>query len=256
MGRVLLLEDHDAFCLRFEPVYGDRLDHCYTVGQMATRGGELERAGEKWDYAFVDFQLEDHPGYTGFGALDYLHTFSPTTKVIVFTSLGEKGRTLFALAAREWFNAWTVLDKRSASNEALRNVAAGVEPSPQWQRYLARSSVINEFFKKESSLRLWKLFAFHGGTQSAICKAGKLGPNRVREFGKDAAGVVASIKRQIPLIDTSADGAPGVAAAVRRGNDPVAVPVVGFYRAHHNFFEAPELPDILETVEPWRRPTR
>jgi CheY-like chemotaxis protein len=249
MGRVLLLEDHEAFRHQFERVFEGRLDHCFNVGEMAARGRELENAGHSWDFAFIDFELSDR--YTGFGALDYLRTYSPATKAIVFTALGERGRTLFALAARRWFNVWAVLDKRAARDASLHNIAAGVNPSPQWDKLLAKSAVVDELFAKEAWLQIWHLWAAYGGSQTAICKAGKLGPHPVREFGKGALKAVSLVKSEIPTIDAGAAWETNAAAPHVRANEATAVPLVEFYRAHSNFFNAIELPDILERVQPW-----
>lgn len=249
MGRVLLLEDHHAFRHQFGRIFGDRFDHCLSVGEMAARGRELEDSDDSWDYAFIDFELSDR--YTGFGALDYLRTYSSTTKAIVFTALGERGRTLFALAAREWFDAWGVLDKRAADDEALGNVAAGVNPSPQWDRLLAKSAVINGLFEKETWLQIWQLWAAYGGSQTAICKAGKLGPYPVREFGKGALKAVDLVKSEIPTIDAGSVRNPNLAAPHIRGNEATAVPLVEFYHAHSNFFNATELRGVLDRVQPW-----
>lgn len=251
MGRVLLLEDHHAFTYLFERVFEDRLDHCFNAGEVAARGGELGRTGQRWDYAFIDFELGD-PRFTGFAALQYLLEESPKTKIVVFTAIGERGRTLFALAAREWFNAWTVLDKQAASDATLRKVAAGEDPAEQWQGWLAKSSVINGLFEKQSWLQLWRLWATYRGSQTAISKAGKVGPTPVREFGKGALKAIELLKHEVPSIDVKVRNA-GAMMPHQRGNEATQVPLVEFYHTHSNFFNAPELPEILELVEPWNR---
>lgn len=254
MGRVLLLEDHQAFRDQFERVFGDRLDHCYNVGEMAAKAGELSRANQSWDYAFVDFELSDR--YTGFGALYELANNSEDTRVVVFTALGERGRTLFALAAREWFNVWAVLDKNAATDATLRNVGAGVNPSPDWEeRVLPHSRVVNTLFRKPSWLQIWHLWVVYGGTRRAICQAGNgLTLNGVREFGQDASSAVEAVKAAVPLIDIRAAVGKKLAAAPHQaGKTPQAVPISEFYHAHSNFFNAPELPLILEDAQPWKR---
>jgi len=244
VNRVLLLEDHKSFRHHFELVFGERLDHCYTYRQMVEKGGG-------WEYAFIDFELNDR--FTGLGALTYLREFSPETKVIVFTAIGERGRTLFALAAREWFNTWAMLDKGLVDDEILRGVAEGVDPTtPQWQAQLSCSWMINQLFRKPTWLDIWRLWSVYGGSQKAVATASGLSPATVREFGEDALKAVDMLQNQFFATRARVPVKPS-ATGIGRGNVQRAVPLCDFYQSHANFFDAADLADVLELVEPWSR---
>lgn len=247
MTKVLLLEDHQSFRHQFEHVFGDGVDHCFTHREMVDHG-------DGWDYAFIDFELNDK--FTGLGALMYLRDYSPHTKVIIFTAIGERGRTLFALAGREWFNAWAILDKGRADDDILQGIAAGVDPTtPQWKGLLASSWMINNLFQKPSWLQIWRMWAIYGGSQRAISSAsnGDLTLAAVRDFGEDALAAADMVQRQFFPTDTRPGAAPGEAG--NRRYKQRAVPISDFYHSHSNFFDAPELAEVLEAAQPWQRRT-
>jgi hypothetical protein len=237
VSKVVLLEDHQ-FGHQFTHVFG-KCDHYFTVGEMAAAGGS------GWDYAFIDFELADK--YTGLGALIYFREYSPQTKVIVFTAIGERGRTLFALAARCWFDAWALLDKGLASDETLGMVKDGVNPTTDvWTAKLARNGwMINMLFQKPLWLQMWRLWPIYDGSVRALRRANPdLRPSAIRDFSEQAPDVVSAFQDQF---------FPTEVALASRQNTARAVPLSTFGRTHSNFFSAPELTEVLEIAEPWNR---
>lgn len=244
-AKVMLLEDHQ-FGHQFRHVFGT-CDHYYTVGELAGA------SGSGWDYAFIDFELANN--YTGLGALLYLREYSPETKIITFTATGERGRTLFALAAKRWFGAWALLDKGLAGDDTLEGIRAGINPTtPQWDSKLATSGwMINMLFRRPLWLQMWRLWPTYDGSVRALKTANpELGPAAIREFSEQAPEVVAALQAtffptEITLAEQHTDRATGG----KRGYAKRAVPLSAFGRTHSNFFNAPELPEVLEFAEPW-----
>src|SRR3954466_6666899 len=68
------------------------------------------RRGVRWDVAFVDFNLSSRTS-TGLTALLRLHHERPATKIVTYSQFTESGRTLYAAAARQWFDAAALMDK-------------------------------------------------------------------------------------------------------------------------------------------------
>ena len=105
-GQVLLVDDVPGERANFEQAFGGRL----TVAPSIDILNDHLRHGLTWDIAFVDFNLSS-PTSTGLTALLRLHHERPGTKIVTYSQFTESGRTLYAAAARHWFDAAALMDK-------------------------------------------------------------------------------------------------------------------------------------------------
>ena len=103
---VLLVDDVPGERANFEHAFGRDLTVAPSIDQL----NEQLRRGLTWDLAFVDFNLSSQTS-TGLTALLRLHHERPATQIVTYSQFTESGRTLYAAAARHWFNAAALMDK-------------------------------------------------------------------------------------------------------------------------------------------------
>src|SRR5919107_1466595 len=133
-GQVLLVDDVPGERANFEHAFGTRLTVAPTIDIL----NDHLRRGVRWDVAFVDFNLSSRTS-TGLTALLRLHHERPGTKIVTYSQFTESGRTLYAAAARQWFDAAALLDKTRNDPATLvhyvTSLRTGVNPTPApWQR--------------------------------------------------------------------------------------------------------------------------
>lgn len=241
---VMLVEDHWAPAAQFERLDGITFQHYRTAeGAVAAL-----RRGYRPDIAFVDFDLgADVP--TGLSVAQELHETSPTTKLVVYTTLSDGGRVLFAVAAHQWFGASQVLDKASASDETLKSAIRGVNVTPpNWRISLQRSGyLINGLFKNPGWVDLWRVWdRANGNRGSAKSLVGdRVTKAMVEEFYKQSLEPMEAFRDQFQPVETLLEPS--------RTYKSRQTPTVTFAHANSKFFHAVDLPAAVDYAKPWKR---
>ena len=185
-ARVLLVDDVPGERANFEHAFGPSL----SVAPGIDRLNELIRRGLTWDVAFVDFNLSSATS-TGLTALLRLHHERPQTEIVTYSQFTESGRTLYAAAARQWFNASALLDKTRNDPETLARyveaMRAGLNPTPPaWQRRLHWAPLIDQLLADASWVRVWKALRDAAGDMARVAELLQVEASSLRGF-KDRA---------------------------------------------------------------------
>jgi hypothetical protein len=246
--RILLVEDQPQSPALFRQLFDD-VDVCTDIRQLNL----AIEAGREWAAAFVDFDLSGAAEGlfpTGLSALLRLREARPQTRRVVYTTLGENGRTLYAVAAYRWLDTAVVLDKSYGGSE-LRAAASPHEANPTplgWQTKLTQHAyLIDHLFAKPNWLALWRIWRQYNGSIRAVGDDPPPGNNRnsVREFSVEATGAMTAFREAFyGSSPTTYD---------RRGNSALATPLVAFAYANDKFFNAPDLEAVLAFAKPWDR---
>lgn len=232
---VLLVDDQPAFGNHFQSVFGNAVIWARNANDAARR----LRAGYRPDIAFVDFHLGDDAP-TGLTVMRALVEHSPATRRVCYTTLGENGRILYAVAARHWFDAHAVLDKALADDEVLRAAAAGVNPTqPVWEENLAQAWRIDDLFRKPSWPTLWRVWPQANGSRRAarvLAATPQITDTVIREFAEDASVGMESFRAVFGQTTIKTE----------RGNVARGAPLAAFSAANSAFFQAPDLKAALD----------
>ena len=249
MTRILLVDDHPTVASHIRQLFGD-VDVCRDIRQLARA---IEDGGE-WAAAFIDFDLSgvaaEHER-TGLSALRLLMQARPQTRRIAYTTLSDNGRTLYAVAAYRWLDTAVVLDKAS-DESALRAAASphGANPTPRaWQTKLSQHAhLIDHLFAKYNWLALWRIWRQYDGSIRAIGDHLQPGTGNTRNsvlvFSREATSAMTAFREAFYGSRPT---------TYERGNSALATPLVAFADANDKFFNAPDLPDVLDFAKPWNR---
>jgi len=185
-GRVLLVDDVPGEGANFERAFGRALAVAPTVDHL----NELIRLGARWEVAFVDFNLSSQTS-TGLTALLRLHHERPETRIVTYSQFTESGRTLYAAAARHWFDAAALLDKTRNDPATLvhylTSLRAGLNPTPvPWQRRLGHAALIDSLLADASWVRIWRALRLAAGDMARVAELLEVEPGSLRGF-KDRA---------------------------------------------------------------------
>lgn len=239
---VMLVEDHPAPAAQFERLDGIAFQHYRTAEGAVT----ALRRGYRPDIAFVDFDLGANVP-TGLSVAQELRRTSPDTKLVVYTTLSDGGRVLFAVAAHQWFGASQVLDKASASDEILKNAIRGVHVTPpNWRTSLQRSGyLINGLFKNPGWVDLWRVWdRANGNRASAQSQVGdRVTRAMVEEFYRESPEPMEAFRDQF----LPGEAVPETSRTYRR----IQGPTVAFAHANSKFFHAVDLPAAVDYAKPW-----
>ncbi len=246
MSRILLVEDHPMLPEAYEVAVGKQnLTWCATVPQLRRR---IER-GERWDLAFIDFELGTEPDLvgTGFGALLELHKLTPCPRLVVSTNLTDGGRLLFAIAAYQWFGVRAVMDKRAATRTMITGVVSGADPTaaPRLKDFRTSGFLINNLFQEPSWSRIWRVWPAANGSISVAHKllGNSVTTYQLRTFQKKAARAAENLRAAF---------FPQEQAITPEGRQSdFSAPLDGFVHRNHLFFGAPELDAALAVGKPW-----
>jgi ActR/RegA family two-component response regulator len=238
---VLLVDDQPAFGAIHHQAFGPAADWCTSTAQLA----EALKTGRRWTTAFVDFELGRHQP-TGLTALSLLADY-PETRTVVYTTLGENGRTLFATAAYSWFGCSTILDKSHGDATTLRAAAAGHNPTPEaWRERLRQGPhLVDDLFQEPSWAALWRVWPEVNGSIKAAREAlPGHSDNSIRQFSKRALEAMENFRDTFLGPRT---------LTVSRGNTARATPLATFADSQDHFFKAPDLERALRHGQPWGR---
>lgn len=246
MERILLVDDQPQPGTHHTAVFGPLADVCTSVDQLTER----LRRGDTWSAAFVDFALSDDIGgqRTGLSALRLLKQQRPETRRVVYTTLGENGRTLFAVASYRWLDTEVVIDKSAATKSVLENAADVTAANPTasgWQRRLREHALLIDYlFADANWLGIWREWWAQNGSVSAVSK--QLGPpftpHVVQQFSTQVTQHVLNFEAAFF----------GASAREREGRSTArATPVASFARRHDFFFQAVDLDPVLNDAAPW-----
>lgn len=247
MTSILLIDD--------QPAHASHHRHLFGAVDVCRDHHELRAAldqGQDWSAAFVDFDLSgasEEPRRTGMSALCLLMQERPRTRRIVYTTLTENGRTLYAAAAYHWLKTTVILDKSSDDRALLAAGSAdGEDPTPPaWRRKLASHAyLVDHLFARHNWLALWQIWRYYDGSIKAISDHLPRGntPASIRDFSENATAAVKNFR--------AAFHGPSP-TTYERGNSARATPVVAFADANSKFFNAPDLQEVLDFAKPWDR---
>ena len=182
---VLLVDDTPGEVANFAEAF-DVLTHARTLAEL----DQALASGRRWAVAFVDFNLGS-PSYTGLTALLRLRHERPHTRLVAYSQLAEGGRTLYACAARHWFEADALLDKVHNESSNLRHYAghliAGIDPTPAgWQQRLSHAALIDDILAEPYWVQIWRAVHEAAGEMQAAAKLLNRDANQLRGF-KDRA---------------------------------------------------------------------
>jgi hypothetical protein len=189
-SRVLLVDDVPGERANFQAAFGAGLDVAPSVDQL----NRYLRTGLAWDVAFVDFNLNS-PTSTGLTALLRLHHERPGTRIVTYSQFAENGRTLYAAAARHWFNAPALMDKTKNEPENLiryvRMLTANQNPTPEaWQERLQWAALIDSLLAEPSWVRIWAAIRDAAGEMARVADLLGVDVRSLRTF-KDRATAAA-----------------------------------------------------------------
>lgn len=239
----LLVEDHASFDFHFEKVFtAERFTAIRSVEDLLAHPGP----SHPWNYAFIDFALAGT--LTGFTALAHLRRTSPRTRCIVFTALGEGGRTLYAVAASRWLGAWAIVDKQ-VDTATLRAVRSGTNPTPPgWTTNLhLHGHLLDQLFPEPTSLQIWRKWREAGGTSRGFQHVAPKLVTPARRFAERAPGDVRNF--QAAFLGGSREPLVG-----RKTRDAQLV-VTPFIERHSIFFDAPDLDVAVRAGRLWEHIT-
>ena len=243
-GNVLLVDDVPGEGANFERAFGRALAVVPGVDQL----NELLRAGAEWDVAFVDFNLSSDTS-TGLTALLRLHHERPATRIVTYSQFTESGRTLFAAAARHWFDAAALLDKTRNDPGTLVDyvtaLQAGHNPTPvPWQRRLGHAALIDSLLADASWVRTWRALRQAAGDMAQVAELLQVEPGSLRGF-KDRA-TEAAIEFNDKFHDVPHPG---------RTRNKKGI-LSAFAAEHRHFLGAPDLSTVMSPGSRRRRQDR
>lgn len=232
-GRVLLVDDVPGERANFEHAFGNKLTVAPTVDVL----NDHLRRDLSWDIAFVDFNLSS-PTTTGLTALLRLHHERPGTKIVTYSQFTESGRTLYAAAARQWFDATALMDKTKNDPATLvryrESICAGINPTPvMWQRRLQWAHLIDHLLADASWVRVWRALRDTAGDMSAVAELLNIEAGSLRGF-KDRATEAA-----IQFNERFHDIPPPVRTRNKKGI------LAAFAAEHRHFLTAPDLSTVM-----------
>lgn len=241
--RVLVVEDHARLRHGFQHAFADSCDFVTSYGALVN--ADPPEGG--WDYAFVDFNLGPGSRFSGLSVLRHLQLASPRTRTIVYTQMEEPGREMFAVAARLWFDAWGIVAKGDDSDEVLARIKIGENPTPAlWiEAWKTGARTLDPLFPDATWTAYWQAACeFHG---QAAMMADRLGLRYKRDLDRTYTA-----RAKIVGNDFASQ------FQARRNpfdfdNRSNAVQIGAFAHLNAPFFLAPDLPDIVAHVMPWRR---
>jgi hypothetical protein len=232
-GRVLLVDDVPGERANFEDAFGSDLTVAPTIDVL----NDHLRHQRTWDLAFVDFNLSSATS-TGLTALLRLHHERPTTQIVTYSQFTESGRTLYAAAARHWFNATALLDKTKNDPASLvryrESICAGVNPTPMpWQRRLQWAPLIDNLLADASWVLIWRALRDAAGDMSAVAEMLHTEASSLRGF-KDRA-TEAAIQFNEKFHDIPHPG---------RTRNKKGI-LAAFAAEHRHFLTAPDLSTVM-----------
>ena len=232
-GQVLLVDDVPGERANFEQAFGTRL----TVAPSIDILNEHLRHGLRWDVAFVDFNLSSRTS-TGLTALLRLYHDRPGTKIVTYSQFTESGRTLYAAAARHWFDAAALMDKTRNDPATLvryrESIHAGINPTPvMWQRRLHWAHLIDNLLADPAWVLVWRALRDAAGDMSAVAEILQVEPGSLRSF-KDRATEAA-----IMFNDKFHDIPPPLRTRNKKGI------LAAFAAEHRHFLTAPDLSTVM-----------
>jgi len=241
-GRVLLVDDVPGERANFERAFGRALAVAPSVDHL----NELLRSGAHWEIAFVDFNLSSTTS-TGLTALLRLHHERPETQIVTYSQFTESGRTLYAAAARHWFDAGALLDKTRNDPKTLMHyltsLRAGINPTPTpWQRRLQHAPLIDSLLADASWVRIWRALRLAAGDMARVAEMLHVEPGSLRGF-KDRA-TEAAIQFNEKFHDVPHPG---------RTRNKKGI-LSAFAAEHRHFLTAPDLSTVMSPGSR-RRPT-
>lgn len=230
---VLLVDDVPGERANFQLAFGPRLSVAVSVDQL----NELLRRGMSWDVAFVDFNLSSATS-TGLTALLRLHHECPQTRIVTYSQFTESGRTLFAAAGKQWFDAAALLDKTKNEPDTLvmyaESLIAGLNPTPvPWQRRLQYSYLIESLLADASWVRVWKALRDAAGDMARVAELLQVEASSLRGF-KDRA-TEAAISFNEKFYDVPHPG---------RTRNKKGI-LAAFAAEHRHFLTAPDLSTVM-----------
>ena len=242
-GRVLLVDDVPGERANFERAFGSALAVAPTIDHL----NQLLRTGASWDVAFVDFNLSSTTS-TGLTALLRLHHERPDTRIVTYSQFAESGRTLYAAAARHWFDAAALLDKTRNDPKTLVHylmaLRVGDNPTPApWQRRLEWSPLIDSLLADASWVRIWGALRQAAGDMARVAELLDVEPGQLRGF-KDRA-TEAAIQFNEKFHDIPNPG---------RTRNKKGI-LSAFAAEHRHFLTAPDLSTVMSPGSR-RRPLR
>jgi hypothetical protein len=232
-GRVLLVDDVPGERANFEDAFGDDLTVAPTIDAL----NDHLRHHRSWDLAFVDFNLSSATS-TGLTALLRLHHERPTTQIVTYSQFTESGRTLYAAAARHWFNAAALMDKTKNDPATLvryrDSISAGVNPTPMlWQRRLQWAPLIDNLLADASWVLIWRALRDAAGDMAAVAEMLHTEASSLRGF-KDRA-TEAAIQFNEKFHDIPHPG---------RTRNKKGI-LAAFAAEHRHFLSAPDLSTVM-----------
>ena len=250
----LLVDDHDAFQHQLAKVFdpadqsnsptpptgGVRFKYVKTPEDAA----RLLQKGWTPDYAFVDFHFKDRQ-QTGLVVMGELAAHSPGTVKVVLTTLDEKGRGLYAVASYRWFGVKLIVDK-SCDHRTFAAIVNGENVTPPaWQIKLERhAGLLDDLFQEPTWAAIWATWPDTRGNERAILdKVPGVTKPAINKFKNNATEAIAEYRKIF--------GATMV--HVERGNKERLLPITEFAKNNETFFQAPELPAILDVAKPWNK---
>ena len=233
MAQILLVEDE----LRYvENYFRQELVGPHHLDVVSSAGGIPGHPTQRWDIAFVDFELAG--GTSGLTALTYLR--DRVEHPVAFTSAGESGRALFNLAAHAWFGVKIVYDKADDRpvSTVVSAILSGRNPTrPGIQRNLSDLAMdLDGLFRTSRDVEIWQALDKAGSARAAATVLG-VGDNAIRDF-KAAVGDSAE-RLSIQLNHGLSDRAPGKYA-------PRSDIVMHFAGLNRVFFNIPDLEAVVQ----------
>lgn len=231
--RVLLMDDVPGERANFEHAFGMGLSVAATIDRL----NEHLRRGVEWDVAFVDFNLSSATS-TGLTALLRLHHERPRTRIVTYSQFTESGRTLYAAAARHWFDAAALLDKTRNEPRTLVGyvdaLRSGANPTPPaWQRRLQSAYLIDSLLADASWVRIWRALRDAAGDMSLVAELLQMEASSLRGFKDRATDAAIGFNERfhdIPRPDRTRNKK-GILAA--------------FAAEHRHFLTAPDLSTVM-----------
>lgn len=238
--RVLLVDGLPAEQYSFASAFGSQATCVADLDSLHTQ----LRGTETWDVAFVAYRLKS-PAATGLSALVALREYRPTIPIVSYGDFGGGGQTLFAAAARHWFDSFALLDKGEADIETLRAyaqaVARGSDPtSDEWRNKLRHARLIDALLARPDWLKYWRAFDETGVEINLAAEVLGITIGQVRTFKEKGARAAASFAAAFDEVPHPGDTSnyKGILAK--------------FLGQHRSFLLSPDLPQLMVPGPPIR----